>query len=308
MYIEKWYDGGIILNKKILGNILLLITSIIWGSAFVAQITGMDVLGPFTFNAARSFLAVISLAVIVSILKDDMNTKFIDLLKGGLACGSFLFMGSSLQQIGLINTTAGKASFITSLYILLVPIIAFIVMKKRVTLITIIAIILGALGLYLLAIPGGSSFSINKGDLVVFIGSFFWGSHILVIDYFTKKVNPVKLSLMQFTVMTLFSAIAAVFFERESISVFNLMISWKPIVYAGIFSSCIAYTLQMVGQKYTDPVLASLILSLESVFGALSGYLFLNEVLTTKEFIGCVIVFIAIVIAQIPDNFLKSNN
>lgn len=296
------------MNKKILGNILLLITSIIWGSAFVAQITGMDVLGPFTFNAARSFLAVISLAVIVSILKDDMNTKFIDLLKGGLACGSFLFMGSSLQQIGLINTTAGKASFITSLYILLVPIIAFIVMKKRVTLITIIAIILGALGLYLLAIPGGSSFSINKGDLVVFIGSFFWGSHILVIDYFTKKVNPVKLSLMQFTVMTLFSAIAAVFFERESISVFNLMISWKPIVYAGIFSSCIAYTLQMVGQKYTDPVLASLILSLESVFGALSGYLFLNEVLTTKEFIGCVIVFIAIVIAQIPDNFLKSNN
>lgn len=296
------------MNKKILGNILLLITSIIWGSAFVAQITGMDVLGPFTFNAARSFLAVISLAVIVSILKDDMNTKFIDLLKGGLACGSFLFMGSSLQQIGLINTTAGKASFITSLYILLVPIIAFIVMKKRVTLITIIAIILGALGLYLLAIPGGSSFSINKGDLVVFIGSFFWGSHILVIDYFTKKVNPVKLSLMQFTVMTLFSAIAAVFFERESITVFNLMISWKPIVYAGIFSSCIAYTLQMVGQKYTDPVLASLILSLESVFGALSGYLFLNEVLTTKEFIGCVIVFIAIVIAQIPDNFLKSNN
>lgn len=296
------------MNKKILGNILLLITSIIWGSAFVAQVTGMDVLGPFTFNAARSFLAVISLAVIVSILKDEMNTKFLDLLKGGIACGFFLFMGSSLQQIGLINTTAGKASFITSLYILLVPIIAFIVMKKRVNFITIIAIILGAIGLYLLAIPGGASFTINKGDLVVFIGSFFWGTHILVIDYFTKKVNPVKLSLMQFTVMTIFSTIAAIFLERESISIFNLMISWKSIVYAGIFSSCIAYTLQMVGQKYTEPVLASLILSLESVFGALSGYLFLNEVLTIKEFIGCVIVFAAIIIAQIPDDFLKKKN
>lgn len=296
------------MNKKILGNILLLITSIIWGSAFVAQVTGMDVLGPFTFNAARSFLAVISLAVIVSILKDDMNTKFFDLFKGGLACGFFLFMGSSLQQIGLINTTAGKASFITSLYILLVPIIAFIVMKKKVNFITILAIILGAVGLYLLAIPDGTSFSINKGDLIVFIGSFFWGSHILVIDYFTKKVNPVKLSLMQFTIMTIFSTIAAIFWEKESITVFNLMISWKPIVYAGIFSSCIAYTLQMVGQKYTEPVLASLILSLESVFGALSGYLFLNEILTIKEFIGCVIVFIAIVIAQVPDDLLKKKN
>ena len=271
---KRWYDGGIILNKKILGNVLLLITSIIWGSAFVAQVTGMDVLGPFTFNAARSFLAVLSLSGLVFILKDDMNTKFSDLLKGGFSCGFFLFMGSSLQQIGLIDTTAGKASFITSLYILLVPIIAFIVMKKKINFLTTIAIILGAIGLYLLAIPSGSSFSINKGDLIVFIGSFFWGAHILVIDYFTKKVNPIKLSLMQFTVMTIFSAIAAIFFERESISVFNIMISWKPIVYAGIFSSCIAYTLQMVGQKYTEPVLASLILSLESVFGAISGYLF----------------------------------
>ena len=182
---KRWYDGGIILNKKILGNVLLLITSIIWGSAFVAQVTGMDVLGPFTFNAARSFLAVLSLSGLVFILKDDMNTKFSDLLKGGFSCGFFLFMGSSLQQIGLIDTTAGKASFITSLYILLVPIIAFIVMKKKINFLTTIAIILGAIGLYLLAIPSGSSFSINKGDLIVFIGSFFWGAHILVIDYFT---------------------------------------------------------------------------------------------------------------------------
>lgn len=301
------YDGGNILNKKILGNILLLITSIIWGSAFVAQITGMAALGPFTFNAARSFLAVISLSILVSFLKDSMNTKLIDLLKGGLACGLFLFMGSSLQQIGLLYTTAGKASFITSLYILMVPILAFIAMKKRINFLTCVAIILGAIGLYLLAIPSGNSFSVNRGDFIVFIGSFFWGAHILVIDYFTKKVNPVKLSLVQFTVMTLVSALVAFTFERESISFFNLMISWKPIVYAGIFSSCIAYTLQMVGQKYTEPVLASLILSLESVFGALSGYLFLSETLSSKEFIGCIVVFVAIIIAQAPEDFLKKN-
>lgn len=296
------------MNKKVLGNILLLITSIIWGSAFVAQITGMDVLGPFTFNAARSFLAVISLSILVLVLKDNMNTKVKDLLKGGLACGFFLFMGSSFQQFGLVYTTAGKASFITSLYILIVPILAFLVIKKKVTLITWIAIILGAIGLYLLAIPSGSSFSVNIGDVIVFIGAFFWGAHILVIDYFTKKVNPVKLSLMQFTVMSILSIIVAVILERESISLNNLIVSWKSIAYAGLFSACIAYTLQMVGQKYTEPVLASLILSLESVFGALSGYLFLNEILSIKELIGCIVVFIAIVIAQIPDDFFKKKN
>lgn len=296
------------MNKKVLGNILLLITSIIWGSAFVAQITGMDVLGPFTFNAARSFLAVISLSILVLVLKDNMNTKVKDLLKGGLACGFFLFMGSSFQQFGLVYTTAGKASFITSLYILIVPILAFLVIKKKVSLITWVAIILGAVGLYLLAIPSGSSFSVNIGDVIVFIGAFFWGAHILVIDYFTKKVNPVKLSLMQFTVMSILSIIVAVILERESISLNNLLVSWKSIAYAGLFSACIAYTLQMVGQKYTEPVLASLILSLESVFGALSGYLFLNEILSIKELIGCIVVFIAIVIAQIPDDFFKKKN
>ncbi|MCI5724371.1 DMT family transporter, partial [Fusobacterium sp.] len=168
-----------------------------------------------------------------------------------------------------------------------------------------IAIILGAIGLYLLAIPTGASFSINKGDFVVFIGAFFWAAHILVIDYFTKKVNPVKLSFMQFAVMTVLSAIVAILFEKETATISNIMLSWKSIAYAGFFSSGIAYTLQMVGQKYTNPVLASLILSLESVFGALSGYLFLNEILSTKEFLGCVIVFVAIIIAQVPNDFFK---
>lgn len=277
------------MNKKILGNVLLLITAIIWGSAFVAQITGMDVLGPFTFSATRSLIATIFLGFLVMFLKDEMNTKTSDLIKGGLACGVFIFIASSLQQFGLLFTTAGKASFITTLYILIVPILALLIMKNKISLATWIAIILGAIGLYLLAIPSGASFSINKGDFVVFIGAFFWAAHILVIDYFTKKVNPVKLSFMQFAVMTILSAIVAMLFERETATLSNIMLSWKSIAYAGFFSSGIAYTLQMVGQKYTNPVLASLILSLESVFGALSGYLFLNEILSTKEFLGCVI-------------------
>lgn len=293
------------MNKKILGNVLLLITAIIWGSAFVAQITGMDVLGPFTFSATRSLIATIFLGFLVMFLKDEMNTKTSDLIKGGLACGVFIFIASSLQQFGLLFTTAGKASFITTLYILIVPILALLIMKNKISLATWIAISLGAIGLYLLAIPSGASFSINKGDFVVFIGAFFWAAHILVIDYFTKKVNPVKLSFMQFAVMTILSAIVAMLFERETATLSNIMLSWKSIAYAGFFSSGIAYTLQMVGQKYTNPVLASLILSLESVFGALSGYLFLNEILSTKEFLGCVIVFVAIIIAQVPNDFFK---
>lgn len=293
------------MNKKALGNVLLLITSIIWGSAFVAQITGMDVLGPFTFSASRSLIATVFLGFLVLILKDNMQTELKDLLKGGLACGFFIFMGSSLQQYGLLYTTAGKASFITTLYILNVPILALIIMKNKINFATWIAIFLGAIGLYLLAIPSNSSFSINRGDLIVFIGSFFWAAHILVIDYFAKKVNPVKLSFMQFLVMTILSIIVAVLFERETATVSNIMMSWKSIAYAGFLSSCIAYTLQMIGQKYTDPILASLILSLESVFGALSGYLFLNEILSLKEFLGCIIVFIAIIIAQIPEDFFK---
>ncbi|MCI7223175.1 MAG: DMT family transporter [Fusobacteriaceae bacterium] len=293
------------MNKKILGNVLLLITAIIWGSAFVAQITGMDVLGPFTFSATRSLIATIFLGFLVMFLKDEMNTKTSDLIKGGLACGVFIFIASSLQQFGLLFTTAGKASFITTLYILIVPILALLIMKNKISLATWIAIILGAIGLYLLAIPTGASFSINKGDFVVFIGAFFWAAHILVIDYFTKKVNPVKLSFMQFAVMTVLSAIVAILFEKETATISNIMLSWKSIAYAGFFSSGIAYTLQMVGQKYTNPVLASLILSLESVFGALSGYLFLNEILSTKEFLGCVIVFVAIIIAQVPSDFFK---
>lgn len=287
---------------------MLLLTSFIWGSAFVAQVTGMDLIGPFAFNTSRSVLAVISLGLLTFFIKDRVKGKVSDLIKGGLACGFFLFMGTSLQQVGIAYTTAGKTSFITTLYILIIPIFGFIFLKHKVNLITWFAVLLGLIGLYLIAIPSTSSFSMNKGDFIVFIGSFFWSGHILVIDYFNKKVDVLRLSLLQFAMVAVLSGIITFIFERETTTMVNIFLSWKSIAYAGVLSAAVAYTLQMVGQKYTTPVLASLILSLESVFGALSGYLFLNEILSTKEFIGCTILFIAIIIVQIPTDIFQKKN
>lgn len=287
---------------------MLLLTSFIWGSAFVAQVTGMDLIGPFAFNTSRSVLAVISLGLLTFFRKDRVKGKVSDLIKGGLACGFFLFMGTSLQQVGIAYTTAGKTSFITTLYILIIPIFGFIFLKHKVNLITWFAVLLGLIGLYLIAIPSTSSFSMNKGDFIVFIGSFFWSGHILVIDYFNKKVDVLRLSLLQFAMVAVLSGIITFIFERETTTMVNIFLSWKSIAYAGVLSAAVAYTLQMVGQKYTTPVLASLILSLESVFGALSGYLFLNEILSTKEFIGCTILFIAIIIVQIPTDIFQKKN
>lgn len=296
------------MNKKNLGNLLLFISSFIWGSTFVVQVIGMNLIGPFTFTASRSFVGVTFLGMLLYFLKDNMNSSKKDILKGGLACGFFLFAGSSLQQIGLLYTTAGKTSFITSLYILIIPIFNYVILKNKINFVTIFAIILGTIGLYMIAIKDVTNLNVNKGDMIALMGSFFWGAHILVIDHYSKKVNAVKLSFLQFLVTAVFSTIVAYFFEKETATLINITLSWKAIVYAGFLSSGIAYTLQMIGQRYTNPVLASLILSLESVFGAISGYLFLNEIMNFKEFIGCCIVFIAIMIAQVPENFLKNIN
>ena len=301
------------MKNFIIGDGALLLTSFIWGTAFVAQITGMDLIGPFTFSASRCFLS--SIFVIFLILfqtmrrgekreKEEIKTEKRDLIISGIACGVLLFLGSSFQQVGLQYTTAGKTSFITSLYIIIVPLMGMF-FKKKVNLFTWIAVFLGTIGLYLLALSelrGGGV--INKGDLIVFIGSFFWAAHILVIDRFAKRVDPIKLSAFQFVVTTLLAAIVAIAIEKPELS--NIFMSWKSIAYAGILSGGVAYTLQMIGQKHTtNPTLATLILSLESVFGALAGYLILNEQLTRDQTFGCVIMFIAIIIAQTPEDLFK---
>lgn len=320
------------MNKFLLGNGALLLTSFIWGSSFVAQVTGMDLIGPFTFSAARCFLSAVFVFFLILFQKSknmklgiryqatkikESNNLFMDkieknevckldrknLIISGLACGLFLFLGSSCQQVGLQYTSAGKTSFITSLYIIVVPIIG-IFFKKKVNLFTWMAVFLGILGLYLLAIADLRNIVINRGDFIVFIGAFFWGAHILVIDYFSKKVNPLKLSCFQFIVTTILATIVSIFFENPNMT--NILLSWKAICYAGILSGGIAYTLQMVGQKHTtNATLASLILSLESVFGALAGFVVLHERLTSREILGCTIMFIAILIAQLPGDFFK---
>lgn len=294
------------MNKKsYFGDLMLFLAAFIWGTAFVAQIAGMDRIGPFTFNMARSIVAVISLGAYLIYTKAKLPKDVSFLLKGGLVCGFFIFVGTSLQQIGLQYTTAGKTGFITSFYILILPFLTMIFLKHKIDVLTWISIIIGFIGLYLLAIPNLSDFSMNKGDFIVFLGSFCWAGHILVIDYYSKKVNPVELSFLQFVVLSILSGICAFIFENETATLGNIFASWKPVVYAGFFSSGVAYTLQMVGQKYTKPIVASLILSLEAVFAALAGYLILDEVMTSREFLGSFIVFLAMIFSQIPKDLFK---
>lgn len=294
------------MNKKsYFGDLMLFLAAFIWGTAFVAQIAGMDRIGPFTFNMARSIVAVISLGAYLIFTKAKLPKDMSFLLKGGLVCGFFIFVGTSFQQIGLQYTTAGKTGFITSFYILILPFLTMIFLKHKIDVLTWISIIIGFIGLYLLAIPNLSDFSMNKGDFIVFLGSFCWAGHILVIDYYSKKVNPVELSFLQFVVLSILSGICAFIFENETATLGNIFASWKPIAYAGFLSSGVAYTLQMVGQKYTKPVVASLILSLEAVFAALAGYLLLDEVMTSREFLGSFIVFLAMIFSQIPKDLFK---
>ena len=294
------------MNKKsYFGDLMLFLAAFIWGTAFVAQIAGMDRIGPFTFNMARSIVAVISLGAYLIFTKAKLPKDMSFLLKGGLVCGFFIFVGTSFQQIGLQYTTAGKTGFITSFYILILPFLTMIFLKHKIDVLTWISIIIGFIGLYLLAIPNLSDFSMNKGDFIVFLGSFCWAGHILVIDYYSKKVNPVELSFLQFIVLSVLSGICAFIFENETATLGNIFASWKPVAYAGFLSSGVAYTLQMVGQKYTKPVVASLILSLEAVFAALAGYLLLDEVMSSREFLGSFIVFLAMIFSQIPKDLFK---
>ena len=289
------------------GTIFLLITALIWGSAFVAQSIGMDYIGPFTFSAARDVIAMIVLMPVILLftdkredgpsppiwqqLKPDAIT-----LTGGAWCGLTLGIADTLQQVGISMTTAGKAGFITAIYIVLVPLMGFFI-GRRVRRIIIVCVALAMIGFYFLCING--DFEIAFGDLLVFFCAIFFSLHILVIDHFLlKKAHSIKLSWVQFFIAFLFSAALTVLFESPTVSM--LWDAKWPILYAGGLSSGVAYTLQIVGQKYTEPTTATLILSLEAVFAVLAGWLILGEVMTGKEIVGCVLVFVAVILAQVP--------
>ncbi|HWQ78258.1 MAG TPA: DMT family transporter [Anaerovoracaceae bacterium] len=304
-------------RKQLKGNLLLLTTSAIWGITFVAQRVGMDYVGPLTFNGVRFLIAALVLLPVVHFLErpsggtemakpaagqteltaENLKRQRRTLITAGLACGSVLFTGSTLQQVGLVSTSAGKTAFITALYIVLVPILS-VFMKHRPGLKCWIGVALGTVGLYFLCIT--SSFDIAPGDLIILIGAGFWAAHILVIDYFLPKLStPIRLSMYQFIFVSVISLIGAVLLEEISLSA--IISCAVPILFAGVLSGGIGFTFQILGQRYTNPTVASLILSLESVFGAVFGFLLLREIMSGREIAGCILMFCAIIISQLPD-------
>ena len=286
--------------KKWKSPLLLLLTATIWGVAFVAQSVGMDYVEPFTFNGVRNLLGALVLLPVIygmsgkkaaAVEKKDTRTLWL----GGVLCGLCLCVASSLQQIGIQYTTAGKAGFLTAMYIIMVPVFGLF-LKKKCSPFVGISIVLATVGLYLLSIKEG--FNIGKGDIYVILCAVVFSMHILVIDYFAPKCNGVKLSCIQFLVCGVLCSVIALVVEEPTIS--GILAAWLPIAYAGVMSCGVAYTLQIIGQKGMNPTVASLILSLESVISVLAGWLLLNQTLSVKEIIGCVIMFAAIILAQLP--------
>ena len=295
-------------------SLLLLLTAAIWGVAFVAQSVGMDYVGPFTFNTVRSLLGGIVLIPCIVLLKrinvgskdtagaaehasgDPAEQRKV-LLTGGVACGVLLCIASNLQQFGIMYTSVGKSGFITAMYIVLVPVLGIFLKKKAgIKIWCSVAIAVG--GLYLLCMTD-SGFSIQKGDLLLLLGAVIFSFHILTIDYFSPKVDGVKMSCIQFFTCGILSMVCMFLFEQPQIGA--ILQAWIPIVYAGVLSCGVAYTLQIVGQKGMNPTVASLILSMESVISVIAGWLILHQKLSGRELLGCVLMFVAIILVQLPE-------
>lgn len=342
------------MSKKLKGNLLLFLVAFIWGSAFVAQSSGMDYVGPYTYNMTRNVLAFLFLIPVIWFMErgrsksavanmsdfedrlvdqfEEQHTQVLDAdaaasamaslnenantapkgqaqqsfwevirpnritLIGGICCGLALSVASTFQQVGITMTTAGKSGFITALYIIMVPIMS-VVLGKKIPKIIWFCASLAIVGFYLLCVT--EDFTISTGDVLTLICAICFSIHIIVIDYFTSKnVDGVKMSCIQFGVASI--VLTPLMFLMEDPSMHAILSAWVTIGYAGILSSGVAYTLQIVAQKDTDPTTATLIMSLESVFAALSGWVILHEVLSAKELLGCAIVLVAVVLAQVP--------
>lgn len=298
------------MKKSFIKNIIFpILAALIWGTAFVAQSVGAEHVPPFAFNAARGVVAVITLTVILLVWKAIKRRRGDNekptggmkaLILGGICCGTMLCIATNLQQMGLGDTDAGKASFITALYIVLVPILGLF-LRRRASITTAISVAIAVVGLYLLCVS--DSFTIQGSDIYVIICAFCFAIHILVIDHFAPMVDGIALSLAQFIVMTLESAVLMLIFETPSIE--GIIAALGQVLYVGIFSSGVAYTLQILAQKDSDPTVVSLLLSLESVFGALAGAIILNEVMSGREYFGCALMLCAVMLAQIPTSVWK---
>lgn len=283
---------------QIRATLILLAAAAIWGLAFVAQRVGMDHLGPYTFNAIRFALGGLSLFPLIWYYRRQPQSQTPQsssrlLLYSGALAGTILFIAASFQQVGIMYTTAGKAAFITCLYIVLVPLFGLL-MKRKIARLTWLGCCLSLVGLYLLSIK--EDFSIGYGDLLELIGALFWTLHILLIDHISRRVDTLKLALLQFLTCSLLSGLTALWIESATIgAVFAAAI---PLLYGGIGSVGVAYTLQIVGQKQVSPAHAALTLSLETVFAAIGGFLILNEILGSRELAGCALMLAGMVLSQ----------
>ncbi|MCX7781024.1 MAG: DMT family transporter [Negativicutes bacterium] len=287
---------------KLKANLMLLLTAFIWGFAFVAQRVGMDYVGPFTFNGVRFTLGAMSLLPLIlyfwprpSNKTNARGTATASSWRIGFLAGTILFIAASLQQIGLIYTTAGKAAFITCLYIILVP-LAGLFLKQRITSSTWLGALLAMAGLYLLCVK--SDFTVSFGDFLELLGAGFWTAHILLIDRYASRFDSLKLAFYQFTACAALSLSFAL--VTEEIIIAGIIQAGIPILYGGLCSVGVAYTLQIVGQKYAEPTHAAIIMSMETVFAALGGYLILHELLGTREFLGMVLMALGMVTVQLP--------
>lgn len=292
---QKW--------KQIICSLALLLAAFFWGTTFVAQKSVADeALGAFTFNGIRCLMgSVVLLPLVVFIGKAPLQaggepTPFKKQLLYGSICGVLLFLATNLQQFGMSDTTAGKSGFVTALYVVLVPLFGMLFFRYRTGWNTWLAVLMAAVGLYLLCIKQG--FTVQKGDAITFFCAVVFAVHILTVDKVSDRIAGVTLSCLQFLVAGILSLICMLILEQPSWQVISASVG--PLLYSGILSCGVAYTLQIVGQKYTDPTVASLLMSLESVFAVLAGFLVLHESLTLKETVGCIIMFAAIIFAQLP--------
>ena len=295
------WQSVIFMRKQLHGSACLLLATFIWGTTFIAQSVGMDHIGPFTFQAVRCALAVIGLLPVIWLFDKKDGKCFLTqwndkkLWKAGLFCGIPLFLACNLQQVGIVYTTAGKAAFLTAMYIVLVPVLGLF-LKRRISFMVPISVAIAVAGLYLLSFAGVSG--INIGDILLLGSALMFAVQILAVDHFAADTDSLRLNCLQAAVCAVGSAIVTCF--TEDVGVSNLLDCWFPLCYAGFLSMGAAYSFQIIGQKGVEATTASLIMSMESVFAVLAGWLLLKETMTAQEALGCVLMFVAVILSQIP--------
>ena len=291
------------LKNNLKGISILLLTAIVWGLSFVAQKVGIEQVKPMTFMGVRTLLGALTLLPFMLVseksktLEQKKKENKKDLYKGGILCGLSLCCATVIQTYGMQTVSTGKSGFLTAMYIMFVPLIG-VLLGKRLRAKTVISVIIALFGMYLLCM-GSDSFGFGKGEILLLVCALFFALQILCVDFFITKTDAVKLSFMQFLVAGVISFIGALIFEKPDFSA--VLACWLPIGYSGIFSCGVGYTCQVIGQRYAEPAAASIVMSLESVFSAVFGFLILNEVMSVREILGCIVMFAAIVYIQLPE-------